>query len=338
MTIATFQEIEPVHLILALPAGAITITGREIERNWDALSHFPERRARMELGALAARLNRFEDFAQALAASDGRAGDFNAAAEIERFATRHLSLTRAFWGREGRAMSAFIVGPARFPTARNRKRMNSSDKARDAISYHEQAARKSAERRAFPYGRPDGPIRSDAPDALERLREAHAEAKGPEKRRLADRIADMERLPAETRERIEQGVRIIEDIEDMRLRLIFPGKPDEATRAMLKSQGFRWSPRAGAWQRLLNGHAYGACRRVLIALGAPADPPKPAPAAGMHRHMGRLFRITAEFSDDDAANAHMEAHPGEGVLAVIEDDPARRRIILADVKDEGVPA
>ena len=37
-----------------------------------------------------------------------------------------------------------------------------------------------------------------------------------------------------------------------RLQIFFEGKPDEATRNTLKENGFRWSPKAGAWQRQLN--------------------------------------------------------------------------------------
>ncbi|HAP9804689.1 TPA: DUF4316 domain-containing protein, partial [Enterococcus faecium] len=37
-----------------------------------------------------------------------------------------------------------------------------------------------------------------------------------------------------------------------RLQIFFEGKPDAAVRDELKSNGFRWSPKAGAWQRQLN--------------------------------------------------------------------------------------
>ncbi len=37
-----------------------------------------------------------------------------------------------------------------------------------------------------------------------------------------------------------------EDIN--RVQIIFDSKPDEAVRRELKSLGFRWSPREGAWQ------------------------------------------------------------------------------------------
>ena len=42
---------------------------------------------------------------------------------------------------------------------------------------------------------------------------------------------------------------------DNRLQILFDSKPDEEIRTILKSNGFRWSPKAGAWQRQLNDNA-----------------------------------------------------------------------------------
>jgi hypothetical protein len=47
-----------------------------------------------------------------------------------------------------------------------------------------------------------------------------------------------------------------------RVRLIFPGKPDDAIRAKLKSNGFRWSPYNGAWQRQLNSWALRLAKEI----------------------------------------------------------------------------
>lgn len=47
-----------------------------------------------------------------------------------------------------------------------------------------------------------------------------------------------------------------------RLQLFFDGKPDEAIRSQLKDNGFKWSPKFGAWQRLLNDNAYRAADYV----------------------------------------------------------------------------
>ena len=83
-------------------------------------------------------------------------------------------------------------------------------------------------------------------------------------KRLEARLAELDKLQATpTASREVNGVQIVEDTADNRLRLIFPDKPDEATRALLKSHGFRWSPRAGAWQRQLTDNARRVAKEVL---------------------------------------------------------------------------
>lgn len=59
------------------------------------------------------------------------------------------------------------------------------------------------------------------------------------------------------------GGEIVRNLEADRLQILFDEKPDEATRAALKSNGFRWSPRYGAWQRQLTQNAESAARRAL---------------------------------------------------------------------------
>lgn len=89
--------------------------------------------------------------------------------------------------------------------------------------------------------------------------------------RLRDRIAQVERKV----ERIEEGaaperelngVKIVEDQADDRLRLFFDGKPPASVIAALKGRGFRWSPRAGAWQRQLNNNARAAAESIINQL------------------------------------------------------------------------
>lgn len=50
--------------------------------------------------------------------------------------------------------------------------------------------------------------------------------------------------------------------EDNRLRIFFDAKPDEDIRAELKENGFKWSPKAGAWQRQLTDNAFHAAGRI----------------------------------------------------------------------------
>lgn len=59
------------------------------------------------------------------------------------------------------------------------------------------------------------------------------------------------------------GGEIVRNLEADRLQILFDEKPDEATRAALKSNGFRWSPRYNAWQRQLTRNAEIAARRAL---------------------------------------------------------------------------
>jgi hypothetical protein len=59
-----------------------------------------------------------------------------------------------------------------------------------------------------------------------------------------------------------ETAQVIRNQEDMRLQLIFDGKPDAATRDALKSNGFRWAPSKSAWQRLLNDNAERALKRM----------------------------------------------------------------------------
>ena len=46
------------------------------------------------------------------------------------------------------------------------------------------------------------------------------------------------------------------------MQLIFADKPDADTRQALKSEGFKWAPSQGAWQRQLNQNAIRAAARL----------------------------------------------------------------------------
>ena len=54
----------------------------------------------------------------------------------------------------------------------------------------------------------------------------------------------------------------------MRIQFIFDGKPDENVRNILKSEGFRWAPSQGAWQRQLTRNGQWSAERVKTALKA----------------------------------------------------------------------
>lgn len=60
-----------------------------------------------------------------------------------------------------------------------------------------------------------------------------------------------------------ESVMVIENVELMRLQLMFDGKPDDDIRAVLKKNGFRWSPKNGTWQRQLTPNARAALQWML---------------------------------------------------------------------------
>ena len=88
-------------------------------------------------------------------------------------------------------------------------------------------------------------------------------------RRLKERLEKLKAVKeAGTQEHSEEevgieGLKIVENAEAMRIQLIFDGKPDEATRNILKSWGFKWSPRFTAWQRVLNENGKYAAQKAI---------------------------------------------------------------------------
>lgn len=65
-------------------------------------------------------------------------------------------------------------------------------------------------------------------------------------------------------ERTINGVRVEEHLEDDRLRLYFPTKPDAQTIKKLKGDGWKWSPSNLAWQRQLTNHARYSAEHVIL--------------------------------------------------------------------------
>lgn len=63
-----------------------------------------------------------------------------------------------------------------------------------------------------------------------------------------------------------KGVQVIENAEEMRIQLLFDNIPNDETRILLKHNGFHWSPRFKAWQRLLNSNGKYAVKIILDKL------------------------------------------------------------------------
>ena len=83
-----------------------------------------------------------------------------------------------------------------------------------------------------------------------------------------DRIKQLEEAKATPTQETAQSefCKVVENTEEMRIQLLFDGKPDEATRIILKANGFRWAPSQSAWQRQLTDNARYSTKRVLEQL------------------------------------------------------------------------
>lgn len=111
------------------------------------------------------------------------------------------------------------------------------------------------------------------------------------------------------------GGRVEANTDANRLQIFFDEKPDEATRAELKSNGFRWSPKEGAWQRQLTDNAYYAANYVKAI--APLTGEKPTDLQRAH--------IRAEKAEpQEAAQPKIQEQTAE------QEQPARE---AAPVKD-----
>jgi ATP-dependent Lon protease len=95
-------------------------------------------------------------------------------------------------------------------------------------------------------------------------------------RRVRERIAEIEsqhKAIAEHGEAVDTeyedlGLKVVMNLAANRIQFVFDGKPSEQIRSELKSNGFRWSPREGAWQRQLNNGSKSVADRMIKTLQA----------------------------------------------------------------------
>lgn len=164
--------------------------------------------------------------------------------QVEEWTAKAMRLWLAYQAAGARTASPMITGPANFPVARNQEAMAAERK-------------RGEEYYAF----------------------AHRPTSWLERRhRSADRAAlSAEAATVEHRTLEFPGVKLVQNTTLDRIQIVFVGKPDPETIAILKREAFRWSPREGAWQRKNTNNGVQASYRVLRALGhgkqAPASHP-----------------------------------------------------------------
>ena len=81
-------------------------------------------------------------------------------------------------------------------------------------------------------------------------------------RRIEERIRELEKRQAEPAPSGWEfpGGEVVINTEENRLQVFFGGKPEPSIREELKSNGFRWAPSQGAWQRQLTDNALRAAK------------------------------------------------------------------------------
>lgn len=83
-------------------------------------------------------------------------------------------------------------------------------------------------------------------------------------RRLKERLREIRKRQADQTTDTElNGIRIVDNVEDNRVQVFFPGKPSEAIRSELKRNGFKWAPSIGAWQRMRSREAMRRAKEII---------------------------------------------------------------------------
>lgn len=67
----------------------------------------------------------------------------------------------------------------------------------------------------------------------------------------------------ETKTFIINDIKVVDDVDENRLKIFFNSIPPAETRQQLKSNGFRWSPRNGCWQSYRNKYQTDRAKRIL---------------------------------------------------------------------------
>jgi len=88
-------------------------------------------------------------------------------------------------------------------------------------------------------------------------------------KRMKERVSILEAKTEKAASGVDEvrefnGMRVIKNYQEDRLQLVFDGKPEENVRAVLKSSGFKWSPRNCAWQRQLTPNAFWSLNHCVL--------------------------------------------------------------------------
>lgn len=191
-------------------------------------SHTPEDRGRGEVQSYINWVNEFR--AGLLVYADTVEKKAYVDETAEKFRVAFLAKNNAVLQSRSNVMSAMITGPARFPVARNQKRMNAYE--RKAGEFYDWCLQFKARaiRDLKKIGAPVTPADPNARTGTESL--------------------------------TVNGVEIVKNFDLDRVQILFGGKPDASTISELKGSGWKWSPRNQAWQRKMTDAAFRVAQRI----------------------------------------------------------------------------
>ena len=191
-------------------------------------SHTPDIRGRGEVQHYIGSINEFH--AALLVFADTPEKVEFADEVTERYRVAFLAKNNAVLASRSNIMSPMITGPARFPVARNQKRMNAYEKRVGEFLDWSKRFQAAALRDIKKIGQPLPPVDPNKPTGTEAVE--------------------------------VNGVQIVKNHDLDRVQILFDGKPDPDTIKALKGSGWNWSPRNLAWQRKLTDAAFRSAQQI----------------------------------------------------------------------------
>ncbi len=123
---------------------------------------------------------------------------------------------------------------------------------------------------------------------------------------------------------------------DNRLQIFFEEKPDEETRSDLKHNGFKWSPKANAWQRQLTENAYYAADRINAIQPLSGEKPTALQRAYVRQHNAEVAGNVVQSDDgEQRAGEHKEITVEQARNAMLDAQEQRQNHYA--VRIENVP-
>lgn len=191
-------------------------------------SHTPDVRGKGEVEFYISAVNGFH--AEMLVLADTPEKMEFADEVTERYRVKFLEKNNAVLASRSNVMSPMITGPARFPVARNQKRINAYEKRVEEFLDWSARFRAAAIRDIKKIGAPPSPIDPNRPTGSEAIE--------------------------------INGVQIVKNFDLDRVQILFGGKPEPETIKALKGSGWNWSPRNSAWQRKLTDAAFRSAKQI----------------------------------------------------------------------------